>query len=57
MKAVSYYEQITDVARDQAATAQAQAALRDVIRLFPESEFASDARLKLDTANDQLAGK
>ncbi|MBW3559371.1 MAG: outer membrane protein assembly factor BamD [Proteobacteria bacterium] len=57
MKAVSYYEQITDVARDQAATAQAQAALRDVIRRFPDSEFASDARLKLDTANDQLAGK
>lgn len=57
MKAVSYYEQITDVARDQAATAQAQAALREVIQRFPESEFASDARLKLDTANDQLAGK
>ena len=57
MKAVSYYEQITDVARDQAATAQAQAAMREVIRRFPESEFAADARLKLDTANDQLAGK
>ena len=57
MKAVSYYEQITDVARDQAATAQAQAALREVIQRFPTSEYASDARLKLDTANDQLAGK
>ena len=57
MKAVAYYEQITDVARDQAAAAQAQAALREVIQRFPESEFASDARLKLDTANDQLAGK
>jgi outer membrane protein assembly factor BamD len=57
MKAVSYYEQITDVARDQAATAQAQAALREVIQRFPTTEYASDARLKLDTANDQLAGK
>lgn len=57
MKAVSYYEQITDVARDQAATAQAQQALRDVINRFPNTEYASDARLKLDTANDQLAGK
>jgi outer membrane protein assembly factor BamD len=57
MKAVSYYEQITDVARDQAATAQAQLALREVINRFPDTEYASDARLKLDTANDQLAGK
>jgi outer membrane protein assembly factor BamD len=57
MKAVSYYEQITDVARDQAATAQAQAALREVIQRFPNTEYAADARLKLDTANDQLAGK
>lgn len=57
MKAVSYYEQITDVARDQAATAQAQLALREVIQRFPSTEYAADARLKLDTANDQLAGK
>jgi outer membrane protein assembly factor BamD len=57
MRAVSYYEQITDVSRDQAATAQAQAALREVINRFPTTEYAADARLKLDTANDQLAGK
>jgi outer membrane protein assembly factor BamD len=57
MKAVSYYEQITEVSRDQAATAQAQAALREVINRFPGTEYAQDARLKLDTANDQLAGK
>ncbi len=57
MRAVAYYEQITDVGRDQAATAQAQAALREVISRFPNTEYASDARLKLDTANDQLAGK
>lgn len=57
MRAVSYYEQITDVGRDQAATAQAQAALREVISRYPNTEYAADARLKLDTANDQLAGK
>lgn len=57
MRAVSYYEQITDVGRDQAATAQAQAALREVISRYPTTEYAADARLKLDTANDQLAGK
>ncbi|MDP8916517.1 MAG: outer membrane protein assembly factor BamD [Pseudomonadota bacterium] len=57
MRAVSYYEQITDVGRDQAATAQAQAALREVISRYPNTEYAADARLKLDTSNDQLAGK
>ena len=57
MRAVSFYEQIVDVGRDQAATAQAQAALREVISRFPNTEYAADARLKLDTANDQLAGK
>ena len=57
MRAVAYYEQITDVGRDQAATAQAQAALREVINRYPTTEYAADARLKLDTANDQLAGK
>jgi outer membrane protein assembly factor BamD len=57
MRAVSYYEQIVDVGRDQAATGQAQAALREVISRFPNTEYAADARLKLDTANDQLAGK
>ena len=57
MRAIAYFEQITDVGRDQAATAQAQAALREVIQRFPTSEFAADARLKLDMVNDQLAGK
>ena len=57
MRAIAYYEQIADVGRDQAATAQAQAALREVISRFPNSEYAADARLKLDTVNDQLAGK
>jgi outer membrane protein assembly factor BamD len=57
MRAVCYFEQITDVGRDQAATAHAQQHMRDVIARFPNSEFAADARLKLDMVNDQLAGK
>jgi outer membrane protein assembly factor BamD len=57
MRAICYFEQIADVGRDQAATGQAQAALREVIQRFPNSEFAADARLKLDMTNDQLAGK
>lgn len=52
-----YYEQITDVGRDQKVTEQALQALTEVIKRFPESEYARDAKLKLDLAYDHLAGK
>ena len=55
--ALSYYEQISDVHRDQAITEQARTALNEVVRRFPQSEYAADARLKLDLVNDHLAGK
>ncbi len=57
LKAVCYFEQIIDVGRDQAATEQALAALREITRRFPTSQYAADARLKIDMVNDQLAGK
>ena len=57
LKAVCYFEQIIDVGRDQASTEQALGALREVMRRFPHSEFATDSRLKVDMVNDQLAGK
>jgi len=55
--AISYYEQISDVTRDQKTTLQAKQALNDVIRRYPDSPYAQDARLKLDLVNDHLAGK
>src|SRR5690606_1092815 len=55
--ALSYYEQISDVHRDQAITEQARTALNEVVRRFPQTEYAADARLKLDLVNDHLAGK
>ena len=55
--ALSYYEQISDVNRDQSITEQAQTALREVNRRFPQTEYAADARLKLDLVADHLAGK
>jgi len=55
--AVSYYEQISDVSRDQKITQQAKTALNDVIRRYPDTRYAADARLKLDLVNDHLAGK
>ncbi|MEK9662268.1 MAG: outer membrane protein assembly factor BamD, partial [Alphaproteobacteria bacterium] len=57
LKALNYYEQIVDVGRDQRITEQALAALEEVTRRFPDSKYARDARLKLDLANDHLAGK
>lgn len=55
--AISYYEQIRDVGRDQRITEQALASLTEVVRRFPESEYARDARLKIDLTRDHLAGK
>ena len=57
LKAICYFEQIVDVGRDQAATGQALAALQEVIQRYPDSEYARDARLKIDMVRDQLAGK
>jgi outer membrane protein assembly factor BamD len=55
--ALSYYEQINDVDRDQQITLQALDALNDVNRRYPDSEYAADARVKIDLVNDHLAGK
>jgi len=55
--AICYFEQIMDVGRDQATTLQAMNALEQVVRRFPESRYASDARLKIDMTRDHLAGK
>jgi outer membrane protein assembly factor BamD len=55
--ALDYYEQITDVTRDQKITQQALDALGELIRRYPDTRYAADARLKIDLVNDHLAGK
>ncbi|PIE08151.1 MAG: outer membrane protein assembly factor BamD [Rhodobacterales bacterium] len=55
--ALSYYDQIDAIGRDQGQTFQALQALRDVIELHPETEYARSAILKFDLAFDHLAGK
>jgi outer membrane protein assembly factor BamD len=57
LKAVSLYEQIVDVERDQSNTEAALVALQDVVQRFPDSEYARDATLKIDLTLDHLAGK
>ena len=46
-----------DVGRDQAATGQALDSLQEVVQRYPNTEYAADARLKIDMVQDQLAGK
>ncbi|AOZ69794.1 outer membrane protein assembly factor BamD [Rhodobacter xanthinilyticus] len=55
--ALSYYDQIDEVGRDQGLTFQALQALRDVIEQYPESDYARSAMLKFDLAFDHLAAK
>jgi outer membrane protein assembly factor BamD len=57
LKAISLYEQIVDVGRDQTNTEAALVALQDVVQRFPDSEYARDATLKIDLTLDHLAGK
>lgn len=55
--ALSYYDQIDEVGRDQGLTFQALQALRTVIEQYPDSEYATSAILKFDLAFDHLAAK
>lgn len=53
----SYYEQIPDVTRDQARSERALRELDEVVRKFPNTEYAVAAKRKMEIARDQLAGK
>jgi outer membrane protein assembly factor BamD len=55
--AVTYYDQITDVRRDQSQTFEALQALREVIERYPDSDYQKTASLKFDLALEHLAGK
>jgi len=54
---MSYYERISDVQRDQEMTEEAAKAFEELIRRYPDSDYARDARLKLDLTRDHMAGK
>ena len=57
LMALSFYDQIDNVSRDQGVTFQALQALRTVIERYPDSEYATTSLLKFDLALDHLAGK
>jgi outer membrane protein assembly factor BamD len=57
LRGLSYYEQISDVARDQQMTQEALNTLKELVSRFPESKYARDAKVKIDLTYDHLAGK
>ena len=57
LRSLCYYEQISDIQRDQKSTQEAITALQEVVNRFPDSAYARDARLKIDLCRDHLAGK
>lgn len=57
LMAMSYYQQIEDVERDQKISEQAKQSFEELLRRYPNSRYTGDARLKLDLINDHLAGK
>ena len=54
---MSFYDQIVDVQRDQSSTLRAIQEFEEVVRRYPGSDYAREARLKIDLARDQMAGK
>ena len=57
MKGLCYYEQIVEVQKDQSISRQALDAFNQVIVRFPDSDYAQDAKLKIDLIYDHLAGQ
>jgi outer membrane protein assembly factor BamD len=54
---MSYYNQVPDVSRDQERTTRAIAAFDELVRRWPDSEYAEPAKRRASVARDQLAGK
>lgn len=57
LKGLSYYERISDAARDQKMTEDAKRVFQELINRYPESEYSRDAKVKIDLANDHLSGR
>jgi outer membrane protein assembly factor BamD len=53
----SYFDRIPDISRDQERTEKAVNELQEVVRKYPDTEYAVSAKRKIDVARDQLAGK
>lgn len=57
LKALCYYEQMSDPTREQEMTQKAEESFKAVLMRFPESVYAPDAREKLVMIQNYLAAK
>src|SRR5580698_6679265 len=57
LEAMSYYSQIPDISRDQDRAAKALVLFQQIVEKFPKSEYADDAKFKIQVTRDQVAGK
>ena len=57
LKGMCYYNQISSADKDQADTEKAEEAFNRLILLFPNSEYAADARKKVNLTEDYKAGQ
>ncbi|MCK5167527.1 MAG: outer membrane protein assembly factor BamD [Rhodospirillaceae bacterium] len=57
LKGLTYYEQISDVGRDQEMTERSSSLFAELIKRFPDSEYARDAKIKFELTEDHMAGK
>lgn len=57
LRGLSFYERISDVKRDQGFTHEALQAFEELVRRYPESDYARDAKLKITLCKDHLAGQ
>jgi len=55
--AMTFYEQVQIVARDQTYTKAALNEFKGIIKKYPNSKYAKESKLKIDLVNEQLAGK
>jgi outer membrane protein assembly factor BamD len=57
LQAMSYYSQVPDISRDQAQAGKALVLFEEIVNKFPNSEYANDAKYKIQVTRDQIAGK
>ena len=57
LEAMSYYNQIPDISRDQDRANKALVLFQQIVDKFPKSEYVDDAKFKIQVTRDQVAGK
>lgn len=57
IRAMTFYEQINVVSKDQTYTEVALKEFREIIKKYPDSIYAKESKLKIDLILEQLAGK